>query len=300
MNRLEKNGVKLSILGLGIEHFVVRTQNPDDMTREQNSKVILEAAYDLGLTHYDIVFNIPYFYDVFKDFIKDKREKITFTAHLGSIFSPKGPNHRKSRSLKAIKSTYEGMLDRIDVEYADIALHQFVTHMEDFEKIVKGGVLDYAKELKREGRAKAIGFSAHKPELLLKILQKEQFDVIMFPLNFSTGILDSTQRLIKYCKKNEIAIIAIKNLLKGKAFSTKKTNYSAYYTGRNKFSLKLIEPSTPAQCFQYGLEQQADSIIFGVKTVAELQENIESYNREKGTANYSKTLNQFKQVLKTY
>lgn len=297
MNRLAKNGVELSTFGLGIEHFVVRTQNPDNMTREQNSKAILEAAYDLGITHYDLVFNIPYFYDVFKDFIKDKREKITFTTHLGSIFSPNGPNHRKSRSLKAIKTTYEGMLERINVEYADIALHQFVTHMEDFEKIVKGGVLDYAKELKREGRAKTIGFSAHNPELLLKILQKEQFDVIMFPLNFSTGILDSTQRLIKYCKKNEIAIIAIKNLLKGKLLSTKKTNYSAYYTGGNRFSLKLDESSSPAQCFQYGLDQQADTIVFGVKTVAELKENIESYNREKGTVNYSKTLKQFKQSL---
>ena len=300
MNKLEKNDVKLSTFGLGIEHFVNRTQNPDNMTREQNSKAILEAAYKLGITHCDIVFNVPYFYDVFRDFIKDKREKITFTTHLGSIFSPNGPKHRKSRSLKAIKSTYEGMLERINVEYADIALHQYVTHMDDFEKIVNGGVLDYTKELKREGRAKSIGFSAHNPELLLKILQKEQFDVIMFPLNFSTGLLDSTQRLIKYCKKNEIAVIAIKNLLKGKAFSTKKTNYSAYYTGGNRFSLKLNETSTPAQCFQYGLDQQADSIVFGVKTVAELQENIESYNREKGTIDYSKTLKQFKQVLMSH
>lgn len=113
MNRLEKNGVELSTFGLGIEHFVVRTKNPDNMTPEQNSIAILEAAYKLGITHYDVVFNIPYFYDVFREFIKDKEKKITFTAHLGSIFSAEGSNRRRSRSLNAIKSTYEGMLERM-------------------------------------------------------------------------------------------------------------------------------------------------------------------------------------------
>ncbi len=297
MNRLERNGVKLSTLGLGIEHFVVRTQNPDNMTREQNSKAILEAAYELDITHYDIVFNVPFFYDVFREFIKNKREKITFTAHLGSIFSPNGPNHRKSRSLKAIKTTYEGMLERINVEYADIALLQYVTQIEDYEKIVRGGVLGHAKDLKKDGRARAIGFSAHNPDLILKILKRDEFDVIMFPLNFATGILNSTKKLVQYCKKNEIAIIAIKNLLKGKVFTKKKTNYSAYYTGGKKFTLKLEEASTPAQCIQYGLDQGADSVVFGVKTVNELQRNVNSYQSKEKKLDYSYFVKEFEKSI---
>ncbi|MBY9001445.1 MAG: aldo/keto reductase [Candidatus Heimdallarchaeota archaeon] len=297
MSNLRELGVNLSSLGLGIEHFVLRSNNPNHMTREENSRLIIEEAFKLGLTHYDLVFNLPFFFDVFKEFIKNKRKKITFTTHFGSIYSQNGPNHRKSRSMKHIKPTFEGMLERIDTSYVDIALLQYITHMEDYEKFVKGGVLDYVMELKKEDKAKAFGFSAHQPELILKILAKKRFDVIMFPLNFATGILDSTKKLIKYCEKNEISIIAIKNLMKGKVFTTKKTDYPAYFCGGRKLSLKLEESSSPAQCLRYGLDQGAETVVFGVKTVEELKNNFESYKNEKDSVDYSRILYQFEQIV---
>lgn len=294
-NRLSLNGVTLSTLGLGIEHFARGFRKDIGLTRDENSKLIIEEAYKLGITHFDLVFNLPYFFDVFRDFIKNRRKKITFTTHLGSFFDIKANDHSKTRSIKKIEQTYEGMLENLNVDYADIALVQFVTHLEDYNKVVKNGILDYAFQLKNEGKAKTVGLSAHNPKLLLKIIEENELDLIMFPLNFATGILDSTKELIQKCKEKSIAVIAIKNLLKGKAFSTKKTNYPAYFCAGRRLTMNLDEPSTPAQCFNYGLDSGADTIVFGVKTVEELKKNIESYR--KNTADYSYVLGEFEREI---
>ncbi len=298
-NRLESNGVNLSSLGLGIEHFARGVRSLKDLSRDENSKLIIEEAYKLGITHFDLVFNLPYFFQVFKEFIKDKRKKITFTTHLGSYFNEKANGHSKTRSLNIIQSTYDGMLESLDVDYADIALIQFVTHKDDFEDIIKRGILDYALQLKKEGKAKAVGVSAHKPDLLMKMIEKRDFDVIMFPLNFATGSMDSTKRLLKECKQENIAVIGIKNLLKGKAFSTKRTNYPAYFCAGNRFSIKLDVPATPAECFNYGFDMGADTLVFGVKTVDELKNNMRSYDEESIPKNYSKTLKHFEETIQS-
>jgi predicted aldo/keto reductase-like oxidoreductase len=295
-NRLNLNGVKLSTLGLGIEHFARGVRKLKDLTRDENSKLIIEEAYKSGITHFDLVFNLPYFFDVFRDFIKGKRDKITFTTHLGSFYDENANGHSKTRSLNKIQQTYDSMLENLDIDYADIALIQFVTHLEDYNKVVKNGLLDYAFQLKKEGKARAVGLSAHSPKLLMKIIEDYELDTIMFPLNFATGILDSTKNLIKRCKEKGIGVIAIKNLLKGKAFSTKKTNYPAYFCAGKRFTMTLKEPATPAQCINYGLDSGANSVVFGVKTVKELKQNIESY-KEEYNADYSYVLGEFKKEI---
>jgi predicted aldo/keto reductase-like oxidoreductase len=298
-NKLESNGVYLSSLGLGIEHFARGVRSLENLSRDENSKLIIEEAYKLGITHYDLVFNLPYFFQVFKNFIKDKRKKITFTTHLGSFYNEKASGHSKTRSLNKIQSTYDGMLESLDVDYADIALLQFITNKEDYENVLKKGILDYALQLKREGKAKAVGISAHKPNLLIKMIENGDFDAIMFPLNFATGSLDSTKKLMEICKRENIAVIGIKNLLKGKVFSTKRTNYPAYFCGGNRFSIKLDEPATPADCLNYGFDMGADTVVFGVKTVDELKNNMRSYNKESIPRNYLKTVKYFEEAIQS-
>ena len=296
-NKLEENEVYLSSLGLGIEHFARGVRSVTNLSRDENSRLILEEAYKSGITHFDIVFNLPYFFEVFREFIRDKRDKITFTTHLGSFYSEKSNGHKKTRSLNKIKDTFEGMLENLDVDFADIALVQFVTQGDDFEKVVKNGLIEYATQLKEEGKAKTIGLSSHNPNLLMKIIQEYELDTIMFPLNFATGVLDSTKNLIKLCQEKGIGVIAIKNLLKGKAFSTKKTNYPAYFCAGRRFTMTLKNPATPAQCINYGLDSGANNVVFGVKTVNELRKNMNSLHEEKGKADYSYVLGEFRKTV---
>jgi len=295
-SKISAAGLKLGKIGLGIEHFARGSRVPE-LSRDENSKLIIEEAYAQGITHYDLVFNLPYFFEIFQQFLKDKRNKITFTTHLGSFYDEKHNGHIKTRSLKKIKFTYEDMLERLDVDYADIALIQFITHYDDFEKMMKNGVFDYAKELKRNGQSKAIGMSAHKPQLLKKIISQIDLDVVMLPVNFATGFRKEMKELLATCKQEGIGVIAIKNLLKGNAFTTKTSTYSAYYTMGKKFKLRLDTVATPAECINYALDLGVDTVAFGVKNVDELKTNMESYKLQDKTRNYKYFEQIFKQTL---
>ncbi len=296
-NRLEQCGVWLSTLGLGVEHFVRGVSKVKHLSRDENSKLILEEAYKLGMTHYDLVFDFPYFFDVFKEFSKDKREKITFTTHIGNVYDERTGKASKTRSINKIRKSFDRIMDELDTDYTDIALIQFVTNLEDYNKVGKNGIIEFVKNLKQEGRAKSIGVSAHNPDLLIKIIEDDEYDVIMYPLNFATGVLKSTEKLIEVCKEKNIALVAIKNLHKGKLFTNKKTDLSAYYSGGRKISLQLDQAATPAQCFNYALDLGADSVVFGVKTVEELKENIHSYETEQNV-DYSYLVKRFSEIMK--
>lgn len=296
-NRLEKCGVNISPLGLGIEHFAKGVRNLKNLSRDENSKLILEESYKLGITHYDLVYGLPYFFDVFGEFIKKQREKITFTTHISNVYNEKTEKPVKTRSLNKIKEFFNDMLERLNTDYVDIAMIQFITTFEDYVNLIKKRNVEFIKKLKEQGKSKAIGLSAHNPDLLIKILEKDDYDVIMYPLNFATGGLKSTKNLIEICKKKGIALIAIKNLLKGKLFNKKKNNYPAYFCGGNKFTMKLDKVAKAAQCMNYAFDLGADSVIFGVKTVDELRNNLQSYESEKTIKNYEELAKKIKEII---
>ena len=280
-NRLEKNGVRLSTLGLGVEHFAKGVRKVKHLSREENSKRILDEAFKLGITHYDLVFDLPYFFEVFRDFIKDKRKEITFTSHIGNVFNEVKGTSAKSRSINKIVNSFDRTLETLETDYTDIGLLQYVRNEDDYKKVVKIGLIEYANELKETGRAKSIGISSHNPSFLLETLEKHEFDVVMTVINFATGVRETTRELIDECKKKNISLIAIKNLHKGKLFTTKQTELGYYYSGGSKIHLKLDQPATPAQCINYALDLGVDSVVFGVQTVEQLQEDIQSFREEK-------------------
>ncbi len=294
--KLGNLGVNLSTLGLGVEHFAKGVGKVKHLTRDENSKLILDEAYRLGITHFDLVFDLPYFFKVFRDFSIDKREKITFTTHIGNVFNEAKGKPYKIRTLEKIKNSFDQKLETLETDYTDIGLLQYVKNDEDYNKVVKNGLIEYVENLKETGRAKSIGISSHNPIFLKKMIQNHDFDVIMTVINFATGVRETTLELIEECKNNNISLIAIKNLLKGKLFTTKKTELGYYYSGGSKIELKLNEAATPAQCFNYALDLGVDSVVFGVQTVEQLQENIQSFKREE-KVDYSQLVEIFDQII---
>jgi hypothetical protein len=89
-------------------------------------------------------------------------------------------------------------------------------------------------------------------------------------------------------------VIGIKSLLKGKLFTTRKTELGAYYSGGRKYSLKLDEVAKPSQCINYALDYGADMVVFGVKSVDELKENVQSFNSDKGKNDYQELIKLFR------
>ena len=280
--------------GLGIEHFVRKSGDPEHLSRDENIKRILDDAYNIGIRHFDIVFNYPHFFSIFREFINHKREKITFTTHIGQVFDENTGKSRKVRSLKLIKDTIYNILNDLDINYIDIGILQYITNLKDYQTVKDRKILKLMYDLQEEGIIRTLGVSGHSQKLLHKIITQDDFETIMFPINFSNGYLDDTKELIDECRKQNLTIMAIKTLLHGKAFTTKKMKYSKLVTTRNSFDLKLQEQAQPYQCFNYVLQCGADKIIFGVTNTNELIENISNYIENRENVDYDDIVNQFK------
>ena len=116
---VKEEKLKLGKIALGIEHFVKGVRK-SELTREENTTQILKTALDLGITHFDLVFNMPYFFDTFGEVMDKQRSKITFSAHFGTIYSEKTKKVSYSRAVNSIKNTFEGLLERVGTDYTDI------------------------------------------------------------------------------------------------------------------------------------------------------------------------------------
>ena len=51
----------------------------------------------------------------------------------------------------------------LDTDYLDVGMIHYCDAMKDWETIVENGILDYARELKKQGRIRHIGLSSHNP-----------------------------------------------------------------------------------------------------------------------------------------
>ncbi|MCY3412029.1 MAG: aldo/keto reductase [Candidatus Heimdallarchaeota archaeon] len=273
MTRLDDVEITLGKVGLGVEHFVklpIKKENGRELTIE-----ILQTAYELGITHYDLVFNLPYFFDIFGEVFADRIKQITLTSHFGTVYNPKNKGAKATRSVGPNQLTFEDTMKRLDREYTDIGLIQYIRNQDDYEKIKKkAGLLNYVQGLKETGEVRALGISGHDYPILLDFIQHYEVDVIMTIINYATGSDPRLLNLIEEAKKQNIAIIGIKTLMKGKVLSDKTQNYGAYYSGGKKLSIKLPRSSYASECFNYVHSLGADTVVFGVQTVDQLRENL--------------------------
>ena len=92
------------------------------------------------------------------------------------------------RSRDAAKADFEESLRRMRTDYFDLyQLHAITDVGQDVEAVfAPDGVMDFLMQMKREGRVRYIGFSAHSEEAALAAFDRYDFDSVLFPVNFTT------------------------------------------------------------------------------------------------------------------
>lgn len=59
----------------------------------------------------------------------------------------------------------------------------YVDAMDDWDRVVDAGILEYAKELKKSGSIRAIGMSSHNPKVALAAIEAGDIEVLLFSIN---------------------------------------------------------------------------------------------------------------------
>ncbi len=209
---LGSTGEKLSIIGFG--GIVVRDASP-----EQSSNRVAEAI-DYGVNYFDVAPTYgnaevklgpalePYRKDVF--------------------LACKTTERKKGGSQKELDQS----LKRLRTDHFDLYQLHAVNTLEDVDTIFsKGGAMETFLAAKKEGKVRYLGFSSHTVEAAMVLLDRFDFDSILFPINFATWYAGNFgPQVLAKAHEKKMGILALKSMVKGPwPKGAKKTVPKAWY-----------------------------------------------------------------------
>lgn len=157
--RCGKSGIMLPLLSLGLWH------NFGDKANQENARNMLRAAFDNGITHFDLANNYgpPYgsaernFGKIFAEDFKQYRDELIISTKAGWDMWP-GP-YGNFGSRKYLIASLDQSLKRMGLDYVDIFYHHRPDPDTPLE--VTMGALDH---IVRQGKALYVGISQYSAE----------------------------------------------------------------------------------------------------------------------------------------
>ena len=170
---LGSTGLMVSEIGLGCEGFF---EDDCAMTRR-----LFDEAERLGVNYFDLYASDPAVRAAVGQALQGRRDRFYIQSHLCSTWQ--NGQYKRTRKLSEVKAGFEEMLTLLRTDHLDVGMIHYCDSLSDWEEIVSGGVLDYARELKAQGRIKHIGLSSHNPQVGLRAAESGAIEVLMFSVN---------------------------------------------------------------------------------------------------------------------
>jgi aryl-alcohol dehydrogenase-like predicted oxidoreductase len=240
--RAYKDGVELSIIGFG--GIVVMGYEQKEANR------LVASAWERGVNYYDVAPSYG-----------DGEAEIK----LGPALAP---YRRKAflacktarRDAAGAQKEFEQSLRRLRTDYFDLYQFHAVSSMEDVEKILApGGAGEFFLKLKKEGKARFLGFSAHHAGAALELMDKFPVDSVLFPVNFvcwHEGHFGP--QILEKAREKKIARLA----LKGMAHTTWPKGLAAEQRKYRKCWYEpLDEPEKARLALSWTLSQEVTAAI---------------------------------------
>jgi predicted aldo/keto reductase-like oxidoreductase len=210
---LGKTGESLSIVGFG---GIVAAK----VTQKEANDFVAEAI-DSGINYFDVA---PTYFDAedrLGPALEDGRRQQVFLACKTEDRTKEGSRRLLEQSLKKLKT-----------DYFDLYQFHAVTSLEDVGKIFGvGGAMETFLKAKQEGLIKHIGFSAHSEEAAMALIDRFEFDSVLFPINW-VNIFNSNfgPKVIEKAKSTGMGVLALKGMAKTTLTQGKENKYpKAWY-----------------------------------------------------------------------
>ena len=271
---LGKTGLKVSEIGMGCEGFA---ENNCSMTKK-----LFDAAEKVGINYFDLYTSNPAVRKAVGEALRGRREKFIAQSHICSVWQD--GQYKRTRKISEVKAGFEESLELLQTNYIDIGMIHYCDAVKDWENIVSGGILDYARELKAKKRIFHIGLSSHNPEVALKAVESGAIEVLMFSVNPCYDLLPASedveelwneknyeghltnmdsdrQRLYETCQRLGVGITVMK-----------------CFGGGDLLNAELSPAGvalTPNQCIHYALSRPAVAVVLaGAHSVEQLLQSV--------------------------
>lgn len=152
---LGRTGIRVGEIGLGSEAFVNQTV--------EYGVELIDAAIAAGVNYFDLYNPEPYVRDAFGRAMEGRREKFILQGHLCSVWMD--GQYKRTRDMDQVRRSFSDLLARLRTDYIDVGMIHYVDGQQDFDAVMGGPVIEFAKELKAAGKIRHIGMSTHNPRI---------------------------------------------------------------------------------------------------------------------------------------
>ena len=194
---LGRTGEMLSVIGFG--GIVVKDSSPEDASK------LVKLAIDYGINYFDVA---PSYGDA--------------EVKLGPALEPYRKNvflacKTGKRTKTEARSELEQSLKNLRTDHLDLYQLHAVTTLTDVDTILgPGGAIETFIEARKEGKIRFIGFSAHSVEAAMALMDRFDFDTILFPVNFTTWNTGNFgPQVLARAQEKKMGILALKAMAKG-------------------------------------------------------------------------------------
>lgn len=294
--QLGKTGLMVSEIGLGCEGFA---ENNYQMTY-----ALLDEAEKAGINYFDVYASNPKLRAAIGRALVGRREKFYIQSHICSV--QKNGQYLRTRNLNEVKAGFEESLKLFQTDYIDVCMIHYCDAMSDWQKIIDNGILDYAKELKAQGKIRHIGLSSHNPVVAAEAVKTGDIEVLMFSINPvydlqppSENVEDlwadetytntyenmdpDRQRLYELCQTMGVGITVMKAFAGGDLLNAALSPAGVALTAE--------------QCIHYALTRPAVScVLAGAHSVEQLKDSLKYETATDAEKDYASALASFPKI----
>jgi predicted aldo/keto reductase-like oxidoreductase len=194
--RYGKTNVYLSVVGFG--GILVMNEN------QENANRIVAEAIERGVNYFDVA---PSYGNA------EERLGPALKPYRNSVFlACKTLKRTKREAWEELQQS----LKRLYTDHFDLYQLHGVTTLDEVNQIFnEGGAIEAFIEAREQGLVKYLGFSAHSEEAALALLERFNFDSILFPINWICWLQGNFgKRIVEKALEKGAAILAIKTLAK--------------------------------------------------------------------------------------
>lgn len=163
------------------------------------AKKVVRRAFDLGINYFDTAKLDGDSEEKIGAALEDVRDE--------AIIATKTGSRTKRESLEDFESSLRRLkTNRLDI----IQLHGIDDEKTLMKATSPDGSLQTCKEARAKGLVDFIGITSHKPHVLVKAIETNEFDTVLVPLNVVTR--QALEELLPAAKAHDVGVVVMKPL----------------------------------------------------------------------------------------
>ncbi len=194
---LGKTGIEASVVGFG--GIIVMKE-----TSEDAAKSVAEAINGRGINYFDVAPSYGNAEEMLGPALAPYRNDVFLACKTGK------------RDAEGAEAELNASLKKLQTDHFDVyQLHAMKT-MEDVETVFgPGGAMEVFVRAREQGKVRFLGFSAHSEVAALALMDRFDFDTILFPINWACWLKSGFgPDVVTKAKEKSMGILALKTLAK--------------------------------------------------------------------------------------